>query len=92
METIREFVADTWSIPEARWIVWTTVLIVSVLIGIYFAGAFRRLALGGDDAGEPVSDLTDFEKMRREGQLDDSEFDTLKAEVRSRENTAEDSS
>ena len=83
MESFNEFLTDTWSIPEARWIVWATILIIAVLTAVYLAGTFRRLAIG--DSSAPVSDLTDFERMLREGQLDEDEFTNLKAEVRSRE-------
>ena len=64
-------------IPEARFIVVGTLLLLAIMVGVYVAFFFRNLALGGNE-GESADLLTDFRQMRDEGQLDENEFSRLK--------------
>ena len=66
-------------IPEARWIVWGTILVVLVLIAFYVAKKFRDMAVGGDAGSAEF--LPDIDKMRLEGKLDDAEYQKLKSSM-----------
>lgn len=67
-------------IPEARWIVWGTLLLFVVMIGIYVSFFFRDLAIGGDNE-DTAHLLSDFRKMREDGQLDETEYSRLKSKI-----------
>lgn len=72
-----------WEIPEARWIVWITLLAVVVMVGIYIAVYFRNLAFGKSDSGS--DHLSEFRRLREEGKLGDKEFAKLKSTMRNNE-------
>jgi hypothetical protein len=79
-----EFWKSTMAIPEARWIVLLTILVVAILIGVYVSIHFRNMALGNSEVGSE-DHLSQFRKMRDEGQLDDAEFARLKQLMRQRQ-------
>lgn len=64
-------------IPEARWIVFGTLILFSVMIALYVSFYFRDLAFGSKDA-ESDDLLTNFRQMRDDGHLGDEEFSQLK--------------
>lgn len=79
MDSIFQFWNETMQIKEARWIVAAFGLITCVLVAFYFVKLFRDMAYGGgvSSAGE----LPDFERMRREGKLNDEEYQRLKKTI-----------
>jgi len=66
-------------IPEARWIIWLTLLVIFVLVGTYVAMYFRGQAKG--IIKEQADYLADFQKLKDEGKLDDEEFGRLKQAI-----------
>ena len=66
-------------IPEARWIIWITLLVIFVLVGSYVAMYFRGQAKG--ISHESTDYLSDFRKLKDEGKLDDEEFGRLKQAI-----------
>ncbi len=66
-------------IPEARWIIWISLLVIFVLVGTYVAMYFRGQAKGIIKA--PTDYLSDFRKLNEEGKLDDEEFGKLKQAI-----------
>lgn len=66
-------------IPEARWIIWLTLLVIFVLVGTYVAMYFRGQAKG--IIKEQADYLSDFQKLKDEGKLDDEEFGRLKQAI-----------
>ena len=67
-------------IPEARWIVWGTLLLFVLMIAVYVSFFFRDLAIGNEKS-DTTNLLTDFRKMREEGQLDENEYSRLKSRI-----------
>ena len=63
-------------IPEARWIVFGTLTLFTVMIALYVSFYFRDLAFGKSDDDADL--MTDFRQMRDEGHLGDEEFSKLK--------------
>ena len=74
-------------IPEARWIVWGTLLLFVLMIAVYVSFFFRDLALGNDQ-NESADLLTDFRRMREDGQLDETEYSRLKSQLPDFKNSA----
>lgn len=79
MESLKKYWSDLMEIPEARWIVLITGLVVCVCVGYYIVKLFRDMALGGNS--DPTSYITDFQKLRDEGKLDDEEYARLKQSI-----------
>ena len=77
---MNQFWNEVMQIKEARWIVAAFGLITCVLVAYYFVKLFRDMAYGGgiDAAGN----LPDFERLRREGKLNDEEYNRLKKSIR----------
>ena len=81
MDSIKELWNDTMTIPEARWVIWVTILVILLVVAIFFAKMFRDMAFGG--GGEPSARmLSDFEELRDQGKIDDEEFTKLKQTIR----------
>ena len=78
-ESISKFWEETMEIPEARWIIWLTLLVIFVMVGGYVAMYFRGQAKG--IAQEPTDYLSDFQKLKDEGKLDEEEFGRLKQAI-----------
>ena len=78
-DSIAKFWQETMEIPEARWIIWITLLVIFVLVGAYVAMYFRGQAKGGSQ--ESTDYLSDFRKLKDEGKLDDEEFGRLKQAI-----------
>ena len=66
-------------IPEARWIIWLTLLVILVLVGTYVAMYFRGQAMG--IVKEKADYLSDFQKLKDEGKVDEEEFGRLKQAI-----------
>ena len=79
MESIKSTWTQLMEIPEARWIVWGTALVVMMLVGFYVAKKFRDMALGSGSGSTEF--LPDIDKMRLEGKLDDSEYQQVKSSL-----------
>jgi len=78
-ESIGKFWEETMEIPEARWIVWLTILVILILVAIYVVMYFRGQATG---RGIETTDyLTEFEKLKEQGKLDEEEFSRLKSVI-----------
>ena len=80
IETIKNTWNETMEIPEARWIFWLTILVIAVTVAIYFAKMFRDMATGRNVATEDM--LSNFERLRSEGKLDEEEYTKLKTTIR----------
>jgi hypothetical protein len=81
--SIREFWSQAMEIREARWIMTVAGLVVIVLVGFYVFKLFRDMALGNASFGpaESADFLTDFQKLRDEGKLNDDEYARLKQSI-----------
>lgn len=79
MDSINQFWNEVMQIKEARWIVAALGLITCVLVAYYFVKLFRDMAYGGGI--DAASDLPDFERLRREGKLNDEEYNRLKKSI-----------
>ena len=75
MEEIKKFWVETMEIPEARWIVAVSGLVICVAVAFYVVKLFRDMALGGRE--DSASYITDFQRLRDEGKLDDEEYSRL---------------
>jgi len=64
-------------IPEARWIVFGTLTLFTVMIALYVSFYFRNLAFGKTE-DESTDLMTGFRQMRDEGHLGDEEYAKLK--------------
>ncbi|MFK7768337.1 MAG: hypothetical protein AB8B55_14030 [Mariniblastus sp.] len=75
METIKKFWSETMQIPEARWIVAVAGLVIVASVGFYLVKLFRDMALG--KAPDPSSYITEFQRLRDEGKVDEEEYAKL---------------
>jgi hypothetical protein len=75
MEEIKTFWSETMQMSEARWIVAITGLVVCVAIAFYVVKLFRDMAMG--KTVDPASYISDFQKLRDEGKLDEEEYARL---------------
>lgn len=75
MEELKKFWSETMEIPEARWIVAITGLVIGLAVAFYFVKLFRDMALGNSE--DPTSYITEFQKLRNEGKLDEEEYSRL---------------
>lgn len=65
------------AIPEARWVIWLSVLAILIVIAIYVVTYFRGQATG--QSSERIDYLSEFEKLKEQGKLDEEEFGRLKS-------------
>jgi len=73
METsLKQYWTEVLEIPGAPLILWITALIIGIWVAYYFGKLFRDMALGG--SSDPTSYISDFERLREEGKLDDEEY------------------
>ncbi len=79
IESFTEFWTEVWEIRIARWIVFAALISVSAMVAVYFGKIFRNMAIGM--GGESIDYMAEFEKMKRDGKLDKSEFDRLKTAI-----------
>ena len=79
-ESLQKTWQETLEIPEARWIVWGSILLVSILVAFYVAKKFRDMATGGGGYGS-VDLLPDADKLRLEGKLDETEYKQIKTKI-----------
>ena len=76
MEEIKKFWSESMEIPEVRWIVALAGLVIVGAIGYYFIKLVRDMAIGGV-SNEPGNYLSEFQKMKTEGVLEDHEYEKL---------------
>ena len=62
-------------IREARWIVALSGLVICVAIAYYVVKLFRDMATG--KSLEPANYISEFQRLRDEGKLDEEEFSRL---------------
>lgn len=75
MQAFKKFWSETMEIPEARWIVVLSGLVICVAVAYYVVKLFRDMATGKSD--EPSNYISDFQRLRDEGKLDEEEFSRL---------------
>lgn len=80
MEELKQFWNETMEIPEARWIVAIAGLVICLCVAYYFVKLFRDMALGTNDS-DPTSFISEFQKLRDEGQLDEEEYAKVKKTI-----------
>ena len=70
-------------IQEARWLAAAAGLLVVLLVGFYLFKMVRDMALGNTSFGsaESTDFLTEFQKLRDEGKVDDEEYKRLKQSI-----------
>lgn len=62
--------------PAAKALLWVTILLILLAVSYYLVRRFRDRT---DDGGQTASDLlTNFREMRREGDISETEFRTIK--------------
>jgi len=69
---MKEFLLTT----PAQAVIWTTVLLIVSLVGLYIVGRFRDRA--GDDRMSANEMLTNFRDLHLQGDIEDSEFRDIK--------------
>ena len=81
--SIREFWDQAMAIREARWIMAAAGLLVVLLVGFYVFKLLRDMALGNTSFGsaESTDFLTEFQKLRDEGKVNDEEYKRLKQSI-----------
>ena len=79
MESLKKYWYELMEIPEAKWIVLVAGLAICVCAGFYIVKLFRDMAMGSGT--NPVSHITDFQKLRDEGKLNDEEYAALKQSI-----------
>lgn len=81
--TIREFWDQAMEIREARWILTATGFLVVILVGFYLFKLVRDMALGSTShrVVDSAEFLTDFQKLRDEGKLNEEEYARLKQSI-----------
>ena len=75
MDAIKKLWTETMQIPEARWIAIVAGLVILVAVAYYVLKSLREMAIGGE--ASPTDFISDFQKLRDEGKLDDDEFSRL---------------
>ena len=76
METLQQYWEEVMQIREVRWIVIIAGLVACLSVAFYFAKLFRDMALGKSE--DPTSFITEFQRLREEGKLNDEEYAKLK--------------
>ena len=79
MESLKNYWSELMEIREARWLVALTGLIICICVAYYIVKLFRDMALGS--GSDPTSYITDFQKLRDEGKLDDEEYARLQQAI-----------
>jgi len=83
MQSIREFWDQAMAIREARWLVTVVGLVVILLVGFYLFKLVRDMALGNSSFGstESTDFLSEFQKLRDEGKVNDEEYKRVKQSI-----------
>ena len=79
MESLRNYWSELMEIPEAKWVVLVAGLAICICAGFYVVKLFRDMAMG--NRSDPTSYITDFQKLRDEGKLNDEEYSRLKQSI-----------
>ena len=75
MQSIQEAWTDINQIPGAGWIIGISGLLIFLTVAYYFLTLIRNMAVG--TAQESTDYITDFQKLRDEGKLDEEEYSRL---------------
>ena len=78
--SLNEYWQSIMNIPGASWIIWTSLLVILILVAVYVVGLVRNLAIGGSDVDE-TDHLSEFRKLRDQGMIDEEEYKRLTAVV-----------
>jgi len=62
--------------PSAQAVLWTTVLLVLMVVAYYVVKRFRDFT--GEDTLDPNELLSNFREMRQEGDISEKEFRTIR--------------
>lgn len=81
--SISEWWDQVIAIKEAQWIATAAGLLVVLLVGFYLFKLVRDMALGNTSFGsaESADFLTEFQKLRDEGKVNDEEYKRLKQSI-----------
>ena len=81
--SIRESWNQVMAIQEARWLLAAVGLLILLLVGFYVFKLVRDIALGNASFGpaESTDFLTEFQKLRDEGKVNDEEYKRLKQSI-----------
>jgi hypothetical protein len=71
-ESLKKLWTETIAIPEARGVMWVTVLLVLVVTGIYVAKFFRDFAFAARPS--EADRISDMRKLKEIGALNDAEY------------------
>lgn len=71
-ESLKKLWTEMIAIPEARGVIWVTVLLVLVVTGIYLAKFFRDFAFAARPSEEDR--INDMRKLKEIGALNDAEY------------------
>lgn len=74
-----EWFKEVMDIPEARWIVWGTLLLTLIIVAVYIAKKFRDMALGGGLGSSEL--LPDADQLRNTGLLNEDEYKKIKTTI-----------
>jgi hypothetical protein len=81
-ESLKKLWTETIAIPEARGVIWVTVLLVLVLTGIYVAKFFRDFAFAARPS--EADRINDMRKLKEIGALNDAEYRRAKEALSAR--------
>ena len=79
MKSLKSYWSELMEIPEAKWVVLVAGLAICICAGFYVVKLFRDMAMGS--RSDPTSYITDFQKLRDEGKLNDEEYSRLKQSI-----------
>lgn len=75
MKAFQEYWTDLMKMSEARWIISITLLAMGLAVAFYVGKFFRDMATG--QASNPTDFISDFQRMKAEGKLNEEEFKKL---------------
>lgn len=73
LENIKKFWVETMEIDAARWVIWSTLLLILVIVAIYIVKFFRDQAFGSGESGDG-SLLDEIRRWKQSGVVDEDEF------------------
>ncbi len=73
MESLKKFWVETMEIDAARWVIWSTLLLILIIVAIYTVKFFRDQAFGAEGGGDG-SLLDEIRRWKQSGIVDDDEF------------------
>jgi uncharacterized membrane protein len=70
---------DWLALPAVQAVIALVILSILITAGFWLVSIFRDRAT--EDSSEPLDPLTNFEEMRRRGDISEAEFRTIKASM-----------